>query len=194
MVGASGPLLDRHRHLGNPLDLEEPPRPLFVYLIEARIHFPAHGVSHHTHKTAHARAPNAPGNSIERGGTKERSLKTACEPLCRGDADAHTRERSGAAPHEHHVHVGHGLAGGGQHLLAGAHELLVGMTPTQAVTRGQHAQPPARRDGGPRARSGNLAHRTCQHVRGRVNCEHESLLASCFSHEEPFCPVQRKTV
>ena len=187
-IGALRPCGNRLGHLGNRLHLKQALRPGLAHAIEARIDLAPHGIVHHAHQAANAGVPGAPGNRVERGGTKERALEPAGQALGRGDADAHARERTGPASHKHRVHVGHGAAGPRQHLGADAHQLLVGMATAQAVARRQHLYV-----------RGCLAGRELRqgarkHVSRGINRKHEPRLAESVSHQCPFALIQRETV
>ena len=170
-VVARGPSLDGIGRLHDGLDLKQAHGAVLTHLVEGRVDLAAHGVSHNAHEPAHAVGPHAPGNGVERGHPVERAPQAARESLCRGDADAHARERAGTAPHEHRVHVRHRKAGAAQDVQARGHELLVGMAATQMVAARQQLD----------ALLTQTPDGAGKHVRRRVDGK-DDLLGSGFAH------------
>ena len=62
------------------------------------IHLFAHGVGHHQHRAAHARMPRAPRHRVERRHAHQGHAERRRHALGRGQRNAHTGERSRAAP------------------------------------------------------------------------------------------------
>ena len=189
-VGATCPRSHAGVGLRHGLGREGAVRARLVELVDAGVHLAAHGVARHGERAARAGVPRRPRHRIERGGSKERKPRAAREALGRGDADAHTRERAGAAPHEHGVEVVHRKAGLRERPLRRGHQLHVGLASAQMVARGQH------RHGTVRAHAPDG---TGQHVRGRVQRKDGLLgrdrgsgvlLAHCGSSRSVVQPIQ----
>ncbi len=137
-VRAGRELLHRGVGLYDALRLERAVGALLVQPVDAGVDLAAHGVVHHGHEAARAGDPGAPGHRVERGRAVKRPLQAAGQALCRGDANAHARERAGAAAHEDRVHVGHGEARLAQAVERRVDELLIGVAAAQVVARGEY--------------------------------------------------------
>ena len=108
-----------------------------VQLVNARVDLAAHGVARHGKGAADARRVRGPGHRVERRGPKERQAGAACQALRRRDADAHARERTGAAADEDGVEIAHRETGVCQRFFAGRDELDVGPAAALVVAGGE---------------------------------------------------------
>ena len=158
-VGATGPVGHAGVGLRHGLGREGAARARLVELVDAGIDLAAHGVAGNREHAARTGGIRRPGHRVERGSSVQRQPRAAREALGRGDTDAHARERSRAAPHEHGIEVGHRKAGVGERPLRRGHEFHVGPAAAHMVARGQHRHGTV----GVHASDG-----AGQHVRGRV--------------------------
>ncbi len=153
--------------LAHALGGEGAVRALVVEHVDARVDLAAHGIVRDGEQPALPRQPCAPGDGVEGRGAVEHAAQAAGDSLGRGDADAHARERAGAAAHEHRVDVRHGEACAPERVERRRDELDVRLAPAQMVARGEHAHV-----GGPALAGGPRGDRACEHVGRGIKREH----------------------
>ena len=137
-VRARGPFVHASLCLDDRLCGEGTHGAFVIEHVDAWVDLAAHGIPHHAHETALAVQPRVPSRRVKRRGAVERAAQTAGDTLGRSNADAHAREGAGATPHQHGIHVIHGVARALQAIQRRAGQLHVGLAAAQVVTRGEH--------------------------------------------------------
>ena len=131
------PLLDDEIRFDHALSLKQALGAAIAHLIQSRVDLATHGICRNADHAANAGAPRRPSVGVERRRAHQRHIRATGETLCRRDANAHPRERTGPASNQKPAHVLNRLTDIRQGRLHRIDQLDVRMPAAQMVTRGQ---------------------------------------------------------